>query len=421
MRILVVNVNTTESITQAIARQAQSVASPGTEIIGLTPHFGADSIEGNFESYLAAIAVMDRVMSYDQPFDAVIQAGYGEHGREGLQELLNVPVVDITDAGASTAMFLGHAYSVVTTLDRTVPLIEDRLKLSGLWDRCASVRASGLAVLELESDPERALEAIVRQAELAVLEDKAEVICLGCGGMAGLDEQIRQRTGVPVVDGVTAAVTIAESLVRLGLSTSKVRGHMRRLGRRTLLVGRSPADRRADRVHDSPAPSGPDDGSVSRHGRYQDPSESALRDDDCDRARAPSDRGAEMHRVIATLTATAAAATAAAGVVLSPSVATASPVDLRPAHGVVVAKGGLVRHVRPSTHAPANYTFPNGSEVTLDCKVSGTVVDGIGVGTSWSPKATPTGCRPAMSTTSGRPPSPATRATAPSRRGRPPC
>src|SRR3990167_149557 len=201
MRILVVNVNTTESITQAIARSAQAVAAPGTEIVGLTPYFGADSIEGNFESYLAAIAVMDRVMAYDQPFDAVIQAGYGEHGREGLQELLNVPVVDITDAAASTAMFLGHAYSVVTTLDRTVPLIEDRLKLSGLCDRCASVRASGLAVQE----------------------DKAEVICLGCGGMAGLDEQIRQRTGVPVVDGVTAAVTIAESLVRLGLSTSKVR------------------------------------------------------------------------------------------------------------------------------------------------------------------------------------------------------
>lgn len=223
MRILVVNVNTTESITETIAQQARSVASPGTEIVGLTPYFGAESVEGNFESYLAAIAVMDRVMAYDQPFDAVIQAGYGEHGREGLQELLNVPVVDITEAAASTAMFLGHAYSVVTTLDRTVPLIEDRLKLAGLYQRCASVRASGMAVLELEQDPLAAMEAIVRQAELAIREDKAEVICLGCGGMAGLDEQIRQRTGVPVVDGVTAAVTIAESLVRLGLSTSKIR------------------------------------------------------------------------------------------------------------------------------------------------------------------------------------------------------
>jgi len=223
MRILVVNVNTTESITDTIAQQARAVASPGTEIVGLTPYFGAESVEGNFESYLAAIAVMDRVMAYDQPFDAVIQAGYGEHGREGLQELLNVPVVDITEAAASTAMFLGHAYSVVTTLDRTVPLIEDRLKLAGLYQRCASVRASGMAVLELEEDPQGAMEAIVRQAELAIRDDKAEVICLGCGGMAGLDEQIRQRTGVPVVDGVTAAVMVAESLVRLGLSTSKVR------------------------------------------------------------------------------------------------------------------------------------------------------------------------------------------------------
>jgi allantoin racemase len=223
MRILVVNVNTTESITETIAQQARAIASPGTEIVGLTPYFGAESVEGNFESYLAAIAVMDRVMAYDQPFDAVIQAGYGEHGREGLQELLNVPVVDITEAAASTAMFLGHAYSVVTTLDRTVPLIEDRLKLAGLYQRCASVRASGMAVLELEEDPLAAMEAIVRQAERAIHEDKAEVICLGCGGMAGLDEQIRQRTGVPVVDGVTAAVTIAESLVRLGLSTSKIR------------------------------------------------------------------------------------------------------------------------------------------------------------------------------------------------------
>ncbi|RFD28308.1 Asp/Glu/hydantoin racemase [Pseudomonas sp. GL93] len=223
MRILVVNVNTTESITDTIAQQARAVASPGTEIVGLTPYFGAESVEGNFESYLAAIAVMDRVMAYDQPFDAVIQAGYGEHGREGLQELLNVPVVDITEAAASTAMFLGHAYSVVTTLDRTVPLIEDRLKLAGLYQRCASVRASGMAVLELGEDPPGAMEAIVHQAELAIRDDKAEVICLGCGGMAGLDEQIRQRTGVPVVDGVTAAVMVAESLVRLGLSTSKVR------------------------------------------------------------------------------------------------------------------------------------------------------------------------------------------------------
>ncbi len=223
MRILVLNVNTTESMTDSIAATARSVASPGTEIVGLTPLFGAESVEGNYESYLAAVAVMETVRRYKEPFDAVVQAGYGEHGREGLQELLEVPVVDITEAAASTAQFLGHSYSVVTTLDRTVPLIEDRLRLAGLYERCASVRASGLAVLELESDPDAAVRAIVAEAALAVEQDRAEVICLGCGGMAGLLEEVADATGVPVVDGVAAAVTIAESLVRLGLRTSKVR------------------------------------------------------------------------------------------------------------------------------------------------------------------------------------------------------
>jgi allantoin racemase len=223
MKLLVVNVNTTTSMTDQIAAQARSVAAPGTEIVGLTPSIGAVSVEGNFESYLAAIAIMNAVVTYEGEFDAVVQAGFGEHGREGLQELLDVPVVDITEAAGHVACLLGHKYSVVTTLDRAVPLIEDRLKLAGLDARCASVRSSGLSVLQLEEDPEGAVKAIVREAELAVRDDKGEVICLGCGGMAGLDEAVRQATHVPVVDGVTAAVKLAESLVNLGLSTSKVR------------------------------------------------------------------------------------------------------------------------------------------------------------------------------------------------------
>lgn len=223
MKILVVNVNTTETMTKTIEEQARAVASPGTEIVGLTPFFGAESVEGNYESYLAAVAVMDRVLAYDGAYDAVVQAGFGEHGREGLQELLDVPVVDITEAAAHLAYLLGYRYSVVTTLDRAVPLIEERLLLAGLHTHCASVRASGLSVLELEESPDRAVAAIVEQAALAVQEDRAEVIVLGCGGMAGLDTAVRQATSAPVVEGVSAAVKLAESLVSLGLSTSKVR------------------------------------------------------------------------------------------------------------------------------------------------------------------------------------------------------
>ena len=223
MRILVVNVNTTQTMTEGIAEAARLAASAGTEIIGLTPEFGAESCEGNVESYLAALGVMDAVLKYSGQFDAVIQAGYGEHGREGLQELLDVPVIDITEAGAALALFLGHRFSVVTSLDRTVPLIEDRLLLAGLDAHCVSVRASGMAVLEIEENPDAAVSAIVDQAAAAVEKDRAETIVLGCGGMADLGETIRERCAVPVVDGVAAAVRLAESLVGLGLSTSKVR------------------------------------------------------------------------------------------------------------------------------------------------------------------------------------------------------
>ncbi|MDA3922854.1 MAG: aspartate/glutamate racemase family protein [Salinisphaera sp.] len=225
MRILVANVNTTASMTDAIARQAREAANPGTEIVPITPAFGAESIEGNYESYVAAVAVMETIRAYDDEFDAIVQAGYGEHGREGLQELFDVPVVDITEAAAATAMFLGHKYSVVTTLDRAVPMIEDRLKLAGLFERCASVRASGLAVLELERDPDAAIEAIVATAAWAVEVDRAEVICLGCGGMSSLTRRVVERTGVPVVDGVSAAIKLAEGLVAQQLSTSKIRSY----------------------------------------------------------------------------------------------------------------------------------------------------------------------------------------------------
>jgi allantoin racemase len=222
MRILVINPNTTQSMTDSIAASARQSASPGTEIVPITPAYGADGIDCNFESFISAVAVMDAVVTYPDSFDAIVMAGFGEHGREGLQELTTVPVIDMCEASAHAAMMVGRAYSVVTTLDRSIASIEDRLLTAGLSARCASVRSTGMSTLQLDEDPKRALEAIVDQARLAVQHDRAEVICLGCGGMAGLDETISEQLGVPVVDGVAAAVRFAESLVGIGLTTSKV-------------------------------------------------------------------------------------------------------------------------------------------------------------------------------------------------------
>jgi len=120
------------------------------------------------------------------------------------------------------AQLIGRSYSVVTTLQRSVAAIEDRLRLAGLADRCASVRACGVSTAELDADPDAAYERIIAEAARALAEDHAEVICLGCGGMADLAEAITARLGVPVVDGVAAGVRLAEAVVGLGLSTSRV-------------------------------------------------------------------------------------------------------------------------------------------------------------------------------------------------------
>ena len=206
---------------RAIREGARRYASEGTEIVALQPYFGAEAVECAFESYLSAVAVMDRVLAYTERFDAVILAGFGEHGRDGLQELIEQPVIDICEAAAHVAMMIGRDYSVVTTLQRSVPLIQDRLRIAGLWERCASVRASGISPLGLDRDPDGAMRAIVAEARKAVEIDRAEVICLGCAGMAGLEDAITAELHVPI-DGVGAAVRMAEALVGLGLKTSKV-------------------------------------------------------------------------------------------------------------------------------------------------------------------------------------------------------
>jgi allantoin racemase len=219
MRILVTNCNTTEAMTKEIAAGARAAASPGTEILAATPTWGPESAEGWLDSFLSAAAVLDLLRTFEEPFDAVVLAGFGEHGREGARELLDVPVVDITEAAAHLACLLGRRFGVVTTLDRTCGLIEDSLYTAGVSQHCVAVVGAGLGVLELAD--ERRTESALLTAARRVRDAGAEVIVLGCAGMTGLDRRISAMLDVPVIDGVAAAVRLAESCVALGLKTSR--------------------------------------------------------------------------------------------------------------------------------------------------------------------------------------------------------
>jgi allantoin racemase len=218
---LVVNVNTSSSMTDEIAAVACQAASTGTEVLAVTPRFGPASVESILEAHIAVVGIIDAAARHAPGCDAVVLAGFGELGREALQELLEVPVVDITEAAAHMACLLGRTYGVVTTLGRSVPGIEDRLALAGLRGRCAGVRATEIPVLDLAADPAATVKAICATAELSVRADGAEVICLGCAGMGGLAAEVSRRVGVPVVEGVAAAIRLVEALHGLDLRTSK--------------------------------------------------------------------------------------------------------------------------------------------------------------------------------------------------------
>jgi allantoin racemase len=117
---------------------------------------------------------------------------------------------------------LGHRFSVITTLSRSVAVIENNLLKYGLGSRCARVRACELPVLSLDDPASDAAAKIGAEIELAKREDKAEVIVLGCAGMAELAARLTACHGVPVIDGVVSAVKLAEALAALGLKTSKI-------------------------------------------------------------------------------------------------------------------------------------------------------------------------------------------------------
>ncbi len=225
MKIMVLNPNTSATMTAEIDAAARAAASPGTEIHTAQPSFGSAAIDSAAESYLSAVGVMDVVATHVAAgtfdADAVVLAGFGEHGKDALQEMLDVPVLDIAESAAHVAHLIGRRFSVVTTLARSIAPIEDRLLLAGLAAHCASVRACGLATAEVDADPAGAVAAIVAEAERAVTDDHADVICLGCAGMAGVTAAITEKLGVPAVDGVAAAVGLAQMLVGLGMSTSK--------------------------------------------------------------------------------------------------------------------------------------------------------------------------------------------------------
>ena len=127
----------------------------------------------------------------------------------------------IGKAAYHAASMIATKFSVITTLSRSVPGLENNLLNYGLAQKCVRVRATDIPVLKLEEGDPATLLKISSEIREAIEKDNAEAIVLGCAGMADLMAQLSQEFGLPVIDGVSAGVTFAEALVNNGMRTSK--------------------------------------------------------------------------------------------------------------------------------------------------------------------------------------------------------
>lgn len=222
MRLLLVNPNTTREMTESIAHCARRYARSDTEIVAVNPKRGPVSIEGYFDEIIAAEATLELLIQHRNNFDAYIIGCFGDPGLFAAREIMQAPVIGIAEAAMLTACMLGYRFSVLDLMPRTWPQLEDMLGRYGLKSRCASIRAVELTALETESKSEQIIEKLIIEGKKALRHDHAEVLLLGCAGMSGLDKEIQETLGVPVIDGVVCAVKMAEGLIDYQAFTSKI-------------------------------------------------------------------------------------------------------------------------------------------------------------------------------------------------------
>jgi len=221
MRLKVINPNTSDEMTASIGAIASAHVSPTTKVVTVCPPAGPVSIESYYDEYVAIPHVMGEVMRDEHQFDGFVLACWGDPGLDGVRELTPKPVVGIAEASMYAANAIAPRWSIVTTLARTHHMVEAIVQKTGLRDRCASIRCVDLPVLACESDPDLIINGLERMGHIALNEDGAEAIILGCAGMGGLDQRLSQALAVPVVDPVAAGVRFAELLVGMKLQTSK--------------------------------------------------------------------------------------------------------------------------------------------------------------------------------------------------------
>jgi allantoin racemase len=216
MRLLVINPNTSVSVTDKIAAVARTAASPGTELEFVTAAYGVPYIATRAEAIIGGRIVLEVLAEREAEFDGAIVAAFGDPGLGAARELCSIPVVGLAEASMLLACPLGRRFSIVSFSSRLEPWYRECVEWNGLASRLASIRMLDVPVADVGRVQAENEDLLVELACRAVEEDGAETVILAGAPLAGLASRVAHRVPVPLVESVAASVKMAESLAALG-------------------------------------------------------------------------------------------------------------------------------------------------------------------------------------------------------------
>jgi len=217
MKILIINPNSDAGMTAAIQESAEAYAGSSFQVSTVSTPGAPPFIEAHASEIQCGPGMLEIMEEHEGEFDAFVIACHSDVNVEAVRECTRKPVVGIGEASMKLASFLGRTFSVVTTHQHSVPGKLEQIRKNHLQDQMASVRAP-----ETGEEGLGGVDLFLELSRRARDEDGAEVIVLGCAGMAGMDRTIRESLDLPVLDGVVCALILATGFARYGVGTSKV-------------------------------------------------------------------------------------------------------------------------------------------------------------------------------------------------------
>jgi allantoin racemase len=215
VRILLINPNTSPSVTDLVAARTRAVAGDRAEIVPITGRFGARYISSRAAAAIAGHAALEALAEHVEGCDAVYLACFGDPGLAALKEVSPVPIVGMAEASCEAACRAGARFAIVTGSALWGPMLREFVTGLGFAARLASVRTVAPTGGEIARDPDAALAFLAAACTACAKEDGADVVILGGAALAGLAARIAPAVPVPVLcsveTGAVAALAAAEA------------------------------------------------------------------------------------------------------------------------------------------------------------------------------------------------------------------